>query len=249
MLRPFVAFIFLAALSGCATHTVENMSKVDPVYDEVVNKTLANFARCFQLEMHDALGPYDTREAWMESVSFEDTAKQRIFALKAPDAIYYSKYTFLIAEFTADGPDQTHVIMRAPVLGTGYLGPTVTLALEVIRACGDLYGTGYDRFVHDDDPVFAKSYPVARGPLMKCLRDEFRWKVRRPAYLHASDSVLWVNSYVLVPTYRVWEARFKPEGDNATHVELRSTEGANPKPESLTGLLLQSLDKCAADPG
>lgn len=252
MRRLLVSILFLAALSGCATHTVENMSRVDPVYDEVVSKPLDDFAHCFQSGMRDVLGPPGadySLQAWVEIISFKDLNKQRIFAVKAPDVLPQSKYTFLIAEFNSDGPDRTHIIMRAPILITGYLAPASIMALEVIRACGDVYGTGYDRGVHNDEPVLAKSYPVARVPFMACLNEEFRGRVYRPAYLHASDSVLWVNSYLFVPTFSVWEARFKPEGDNATHVELRSTEGANPKPESLTGLLLQSLDKCAADPG
>ena len=252
MYRLAGAFLFIAGLSGCATHTVDNMSKVDPVYDEIVQKPLDDFAHCFQSDMRNALGPpgadYSV-PAWVEIISFKDLNRQRIFALKSPDVLPRSKYTYLIAEFTADGPDRTHVIMRAPILVTGYLSPPSIVALEVIRACGDVYGTGYDRSVHDDEPVLAKSYPVARGPFMACLRDEFRGKVFRPARLHVSDSVIWVNSYVFVPTFSVWEARFKPEGEKATHVEVRSTEGGNPKPESLTGLLFGALDQCSAPPG
>ena len=239
-------------MSGCATHTVENMSKVDPVYDEVVNKPLGDFTSCFESEMPLALGQRGADysfQAWLENVTFTDWNKRRVFSLKTPDVVPISKYTFLIAEFVADSPDRTHVTMRAPVLVTGYLAPATIVALEVIRACGDVYGTGYDRGVHNDEPVLAKSYPVARGPFMACLRNEFRGRIFRPAHLHASDSVLWMNSYLFVPTFSVWEARFKPESDNVTLVELRSTEGANPKPESLTGLLMQFLDKCTAAPG
>ncbi len=252
MLRALAVFLSLATLSGCATHTVENMSKVAPVYDEVVNKPLGDFTSCFESGMQSALGTRGAEysfQAWLENVTFTDWRNRRVFALKAPDVVRVSKYTFLIAEFVADGSGRTHVTMRAPLLITGYLAPASIVALEVIRACGDVYGTGYDRGVHDDAPVLAKSYPVARGPFMACLREELRGRVFRPAHLHASDSVLWVNSYLFVPTFSVWEARFKPEGDNTTHVELRSTEGATPKPESLTGLLLQALDKCALAPG
>jgi hypothetical protein len=155
-------------------------------------------------------------------------------------------YSSFVADFYATGSDRTRVTMRTPnTTIAGTIHPHAIIAIEVLRDCGHVYGTGYDRPIRVTKPILEKKIDVGRPKLMTCIKDTFRGRIHGTAYLHDTDSEIWVNSYSWVPTYNDWEARFRPEGPNATHVEVRSRTGDTSE-GSLTGMLLENLGKCAS---
>ena len=241
----------LAALSaallvwGCSSQ--KSLNELNPAYDEVVNQPFKIMKFCFTQKFNTAYSKFTHPGTVPPSIYPTHSGETReSIVLFSPQPL--SPGYYWAVDFHGVDSDKTRVSLRAAKISIfGFTGEAA-IAIEAIRECGGIYGTGYERSIRSNSPIRDGSYRVDQKTLMACLQRSLAGRIFRPAHLHANETTLWVNSYVWGPTFNVWEARFRTEEPDKTYVEIRS-QTDTPEDGSLTGLLLESLDKCGGNPG
>ena len=235
MFRASISILILLLATACGTHS--ELRQSEPIYDEIAEVSRYDLDSCIGIEFGRVaytLGrPARFRNRGFLPAAESETAAVSIYNLSEWEVI-----------ITPEGPDRSHVVIRAHNFLGDYTLSTFGL-IEAVRSCTDVYGTGYDRPIRAVKPGLVSDVPIKRDSLVSCIRSGFVGKVKGTALLHASESEVWINSYFSRPPRNIWEARFESIGDNGTHIEVRFSTDEEAE-GSLNNILREQLKACSA---